>query len=222
MTSSSNEDFLHYDWSTLDETAWQQLLQEMSTGDYTVDTTHSQGWHLGFPSDSEDRQGLDNPQTLHSSDVNAGHQAENLVSPPSYQRLLSAEASPETEPVPQAEACGDELVLVEELRGLVDHLQREYVPAFRAFLSTLIRNLLDVKSSSGMTAARYMLVSIGITLASRKLERINEYIEELQPWTLHINNLVYELMAKIDPPMDAGPEALGREREHSVAASTWR
>ncbi|KAI4269445.1 MAG: hypothetical protein LQ337_007281 [Flavoplaca oasis] len=177
MTSSLNEDFLHYDWSTLDETAWQQLLQEMSTGDYNVDTTHGQGWHLGFPSDSEDHQGLDNPQTRHISDANAGHQAENPVSPPSYQRLLSAEASPETEPVPQAESCGDELVLVEELRGLVDHLQRECEIKFR------------------------------------KLERILEYIEELQPWTLHINNLVYELMAKMDPPMDAGPEGLGRKRE---------
>ena len=66
------------------------------------------------------------------------------------------------------------------------------------------------------------MVLFGITLAPRKLERINKYIEDLQPWTLHINNLVYELMAKLDPPVDDRPDTLRPERERSVAASSWR
>lgn len=88
----------------------------MNTADYTiVDTTNNQGWHLGFPLGSQDPQGSNDLQTRHSTDANAGREAEDLVSPPSYQRLLSAEASPETEPIPQAESYSNDLVLVEEL-----------------------------------------------------------------------------------------------------------
>ncbi|KAL8856887.1 MAG: hypothetical protein Q9178_006476 [Gyalolechia marmorata] len=156
--------------------AWQQLLQEMKTANYTaLDTSQNQGWQLGFPLGSQGLEGSDDPQTRHRTDVNAGRHPEDPVSPPSYERLLSAEASPETEAVPQAESFSDDLILVEELRGLIDHLQRE------------------------------------CESKTRKLERVSEYIEELQPWTLHINNLVYELMAKLDPPIDGRPDALGRE-----------
>ena len=136
MTSVPNDQFLQYDWSKLDDLAWQQLLQDMSTADYSaIDTSQAQeeGWQLGYPSDSQAPQGTGNPQTpQHSTtDANAGRHPGDPISPPSYQRLLSAEASPETEPVPQAESYSGDMMLVEELRGLVDHLEREYVLASR-------------------------------------------------------------------------------------------
>lgn len=128
MASAPNKNILQYDWSKLDDVAWQQLLQEMNTGDYSVvDTSQSQGWHLDHPLRSQEAQGSDRSQTRHSIDANAGAHLEDPISPPSYQKLSSAEASPEKEPVPQAESYSDDPVLVEELRGLVDDLQREYV-----------------------------------------------------------------------------------------------
>ncbi len=43
MNSASKENLLQYEWSKHDEMAWQQLLQEINTLDYTVDIIGSQG-----------------------------------------------------------------------------------------------------------------------------------------------------------------------------------
>ena len=36
MASAPNKNILQYDWLKLDDITWQQLLQEMNTGDYSV------------------------------------------------------------------------------------------------------------------------------------------------------------------------------------------
>lgn len=47
----------------------------------------------------------------------------------------------------------------------------------------------------------------------RKMDRLSEYIEELQPWTLQINNLLYDLMSTSDLSVDNRSECIGREGE---------
>lgn len=113
-------------WAELDDEAWRKLLEDMASADTSSwNTIQNQETYYGNPTISKYADSLDDQRTRHDSDTNAGRYQGYPGSPPGYVTLLSAEASPDAEPVPQAVSEEDYGSTLEGLRRLVHHLQRE-------------------------------------------------------------------------------------------------